>query len=194
MDRYINEYLDGLGQVINKLNLKDIKKTIKLLSELRERNGRLFLLGVGGAAANCSHAVNDFRKIAHIETYTPVDNVSELLARINDDGWESVFNSWLKLSKLSKKDAVMVLSVGGGDIEKGISVNIVRALEYAKEKGATILGIVSRDGGYTKKVADACILVPVMNDELITAYAESLQAIIWHLLVFSPKLRKIKPY
>ena len=194
MSEYIDEYLKGINTVIDQIDRKDIEKTIKLLIRLREKKGRLFLIGVGGAAANCSHAVNDFRKIAHIESYTPIDNVSELTARINDVGWDTVFEEWLKISKLSKKDAVFVLSVGGGNLEKNISVNIVNALDFAKKVGATIMGIVSRDGGHTKKVADACILVPVINDQLITPYAESFQAIIWHLLVFSPQLRAIKPY
>ena len=194
MSEYIEEYLKGINTVIDQIDRKDIEKTIKLLIRLREKKGRLFLIGVGGAAANCSHAVNDFRKIAHIESYTPIDNVSELTARINDVGWDTVFEEWLKISKLSKKDAVFVLSVGGGNVKKNISVNIVKALDFAKEVGATIMGIVSRDGGHTKKVADVCMMVPVIKDDFITPYAESFQALIWHLLVFSPQLRAIKPY
>ena len=193
-DAYIDEYLGGALSAIFQLSKNDIADCIKLLINLKERNGRLFLLGVGGGAGNCSHAVNDFRKIANIETYTPIDNVSELTARTNDDGWETIFVNWLKVSKLNSNDAIMILSVGGGNLEKNISPNIVEALKYAKEVKASIIGIVSRDGGYTKKVADVCILVPVIKDEFITPFAESFQALVWHLLVFSPELRAIKPY
>ena len=193
-DAYVDEYLGGTLSAIFQLSKKDITSCINLLIDLKERNGRLFLLGVGGGAANCSHVVNDFRKIANIEAYTPVDNVSELMARINDDGWETIFVNWLKVSNLGSKDAIMVLSVGGGNLEKNISPNIVEALKYAKAVKASVIGIVSRDGGYTKKVADVCILVPVIKDEFITPFAESFQALIWHLLVFSPELRAIKPY
>ena len=191
---YIDEYLGGSLSAIFQLSKKDIAETIKLLSKVKENKGRLFLLGVGGSAANCSHAVNDFRKIAGIEAYTPVDNVAELTARTNDDGWDTVFASWLKTSNLSSKDAVMVFSVGGGNLEKNISANIVQALKYAKSIQAKILGIVSRDGGYTKQVADGCIMVPVIKNEFITPFAESLQALIWHLIVFSPEIRNIEPY
>lgn len=194
MNGYINEYLGGVLSAVFQLSKKDIADCINLLVDIKKRDGRLFLLGVGGGAANCSHAVNDFRKIAGIETYTPIDNVAELTARTNDDGWETVFINWLKGSKLTSKDAVMILSVGGGNLEKNISANIVEALKYAKQVKASTMGIVSRDGGYTKQVADCCIMVPVIKDEFITAFAESFQAIIWHLLVFSPQLRAIKPY
>lgn len=188
--RYINNYLKGAALVINKLDIKEIEKTIKELIKLKKRKGRLFLLGVGGSAANASHAVNDFRKICSIEAYTPVDNVSELTARTNDNGWETVFVDWLKGSCLTKKDAVMIFSVGGGDLKKGVSVNIVKALQYAQKIGSTILGIVSRDGGYTKKVADSCIMIPVISDEKITPYTEAFQAVIWHAIVNYPKLHK----
>lgn len=191
---YIDEYLGGVLSAIFQLSKKDISDCIKLLLNLKKRNGRLFLVGIGGSASNCSHAVNDFRKIANIEAYTPIDNVSELTARVNDDGWETIFVNWLKVSKLTSKDAVMILSVGGGNLEKNISPNIVEALKYAKEVRASVIGIVSRDGGYTKKVADVCIMVPIIKDEFITPFAESFQALIWHLLVFSPHLREIKPY
>ncbi len=194
VDTYINKYLGEVLSVIFQLSKKDIADCINLLLNLKKRNGRLFLLGVGGGAANCSHAVNDFRKIANIEAYTPTDNVSELTARTNDDGWETIFVNWLKVSNLGNNDAIMILSVGGGNLEKNISRNIVEALKYAKAAKTSIIGIVSRDGGYTKKVADVCIMVPVIKDEFITPFAESLQALIWHLLVFSPKLREIKPY
>lgn len=194
MYAYIDEYLGGVLSAIFQLSKKDIADCIKLLLNLKKRNGRLFLLGVGGSAANSSHAVNDFRKIANIEAYTPVDNVSELTARTNDDGWETVFINWLKVSNLNSKDAILVLSVGGGSLEKNISPNIVEALKYAKENRASIIGIVSRDGGYTKKVADVCIMVPVIKDEFITPFAESFQVLIWHLIVFSPQLRVVEPY
>lgn len=188
LDNYIDDYLGGALSAIYQLNKNDLKEMILKLSILKQNKGRLFLIGVGGSAANCSHAVSDFRKIAKIETYAPTDNVSELTARTNDDGWETIFINWLKVSNLNKNDAVMVFSVGGGNIEKNVSVNIVRALEYTKEVRATVLGIVSRDGGYTKKVADCCILIPVISDRTITPYAESFQALLWHMLVFSPDL------
>lgn len=193
-EEHISNYLGGAVSAIYQLNKEDIKKTIVKLQLLKKNKGRLFFLGVGGAAANCSHAVNDFRKIAGIESYAPTDNVSELTARTNDDGWETVFVNWLKGSNLADTDAVMIFSVGGGNLEKNISANIVKALEYARGVKSTILGIVSRDGGYTKKVADVCIMVPVIKDEFITPFAESFQALIWHLLVFSPQLRSIEPY
>lgn len=193
-EHYIDEYLGGVLSCVYQLSKKDIVECIRLLVSLKENGGRLFLLGIGGSAANCSHAVNDFRKIAQIESYAPTDNVSELTARTNDDGWETVFVSWLKISNLNGKDMVMVLSVGGGSIEKNISTNIVEALKYTKEVKASIIGIVSRDGGVTKKLADVCIMVPVIKDEFITPFAESFQALIWHLIVFSPQLRAIKPY
>lgn len=187
---YIDNYFKGAISLINKLNHKEMEKAVKELVKLKKRKGRLFLLGVGGSAANCSHAVNDFRKICHIETYTPVDNISELTARTNDNGWETVFVNWLMGSNLSKKDAVMIFSVGGGNLEKGVSINIVKALQYAKKKGSVILGIVSRDGGFTKKVADVCIQIPVISEEKITPYAESFQAVIWHAIVNYPDLCK----
>lgn len=186
---YIADYLDGARKVADQISHEEIQKIIDNLVELKKRKGRLFLLGVGGSAANCSHAVNDFRKISHIETYAVTDNVAELTARINDDGWETAFAEWLKGSHLSKKDAVMVLSVGGGSLEKNVSTIIVRALEYAKTVGTTILGIVSRDGGFTRQAATASVLVPVISNESITHLAESYQALLWHLLVTHPELR-----
>lgn len=183
VSKYIENYFEGAIYILFRLVKEDIKKTIEELVALKKRGGRLFVLGVGGGAGNASHAVNDFRKICGIEAYAPTDNVSELTAQINDNGWESAFVNWLKGSRLEKKDAIMVFSVGGGDIKKNISVNIVRALEYAKEKQSTILGIVSRDGGYTKKVANVCILIPIISDEVITPYTESFQALIWHMIV-----------
>lgn len=187
---FSQEYIDGAHEVLKKISIEEIDATIEELVNLKKRGGRLFLLGVGGSAANCSHAVNDFRKIAAIETYTPVDNVSELTARTNDDGWDTIFTEWLKGSKLSKNDAVMVFSVGGGNKEKNVSTNIVSALDYSKKIGSTILGIVSRDGGHTKKIADVCILVPVISDNSITPYAESFQALLWHGIVNYPGLKE----
>ena len=157
--------------------------------EVRQRGGRIFFLGVGGGAGHASHAVNDFRKIAGIESYTPTDNASELTARINDDGWETSFSNWLQGSRLRPIDTVFVFSVGGGDAERGISANLVSALQYAKQVGAAICGIVGRDGGFTAHVSDACILIPVINPETITAHTESFQAVIWHLLVSHPRLK-----
>lgn len=186
---FSQEYIEAAIEVLKKISVGDIDETIEELVSLKKRGGRLFLLGVGGSAGNCSHAVNDFRKITGIETYTPVDNVSELTARTNDDGWDTIFTEWLKGSKLSKNDAIMVFSVGGGNKEKNVSTNIVSALDYSKKIGATILGIVSRDGGQTKKVADVCILVPIVQDKMITPFAESFQVLLWHCFVNYPGLK-----
>lgn len=191
-DIFISNYLQGAQKVLDQIDQNEIERMVSLLAKVKEQQGRLFLLGVGGSAANCSHAVNDFRKIAHIETYTPIDNVSELTARINDEGWDTVFSYWLQGSHLHKKDAIMILSVGGGDLEKNVSPNIVKAIDHAKQIGATILGIVGRNGGHTKKIADSCILIPTISDETITPYAESFQALFWHLLVNHPKLKEKK--
>lgn len=189
---YINSYFSEMKEIIEKIDKEDIHKIIEILKEVRSNKGRLFILGVGGGAGHASHAVNDFRKLAGIEAYTPVDNVSELTARVNDEGWESVFVRWLEISSLSAKDAVMVFSVGGGHQEKNISMNIVDALNFSKKAGAKIIGIVGRDGGYTKKMADACVLVPVVNPETITPHTESFQAVIWHLIVSHPKFKTNK--
>lgn len=186
---YIRQYLNEANRIIAQLDMEGIERMVNVLAELRRGNGRLFFLGVGGSAANCSHAVNDFRKICGIESYTPSDNVSELSARINDDGWETVFVNWLKGSKLNNSDGIFILSVGGGNAEKNISVNLIRALDYAKEIGAKIFGIVGRDGGYTAKVADSCIVIPKVNTETITPHTESFQAVVWHLLVSHPALK-----
>ena len=186
---YTEQYLAEVVEISRRLDQPAIERMTEHLAELRSRGGRLFLLGVGGSAGNCSHAVNDFRKIAGIEAYTPTDNVSELTARINDDGWDSVFANWLKGSRLTNKDIVLVFSVGGGDLERNISPNLVRALQYAKEIGARICGIVGRNGGYTALVADVCVIVPTINSETITPHAEAFQAVIWHLVVSHPKLR-----
>ena len=186
---YTTQYIAEAQQILARLDIAAIDRMVALLQALRERQGRLFFLGVGGSAANASHAVNDFRKIAQIEAYTPTDNVSELTARVNDDSWESVFVNWLRGSHLNQRDMIFVLSVGGGDLERNISPNLVRALQYAKELGTTICGVVGRNGGYTAQVADACVIVPPINTETITPHAESFQAVIWHLLVSHPELR-----
>lgn len=189
---YINSYFSEMKEIIEKIDKEAIHKIIEILKEVRSNKGRLFIFGVGGGAGHASHAVNDFRKLAGIEAYTPVDNVSELTARVNDEGWESVFVRWLEISSLSAKDAVMVFSVGGGHQEKNISMNIVEALNFSKKAGAKIIGIVGRDGGYTKKMADACVLVPVVNPETVTPHTESFQAVIWHLIVSHPKFKTNK--
>jgi D-sedoheptulose 7-phosphate isomerase len=186
---HAKQFIADAGKILSQLDVEAIEKLATLLVQLRERGGRLFLLGVGGSAANCSHAVNDFRKIAQIEAYAPTDNVSELTARTNDEGWETVFVNWLRVSKLTATDMVFVLSVGGGDLDKNISPNLVRALQYAKEIGAVVGGICGRTGGYTKKVADVCVLVPTVNDGTVTPHAEAFQAVIWHLLVSHPALK-----
>jgi D-sedoheptulose 7-phosphate isomerase len=186
---YVDNYLAEARTITEQINRDDIEKMIAIILDIRRNNGRLFFLGVGGSAGNASHAVNDFRKIAGIESYSPCDNVSELTARTNDDGWESVFVEWLKGSHLNNKDAVFVLSVGGGNREKNVSVNLVLALEYAKKTGAKIIGIVGRDGGYTGKIADARVIVPIVNAATVTAHTEAFQAVIWHLIVSDPRIR-----
>ena len=189
---YVTDYIEEASQILGKLDVEAIDRMVELLVALRERDGRLFFLGVGGGAGHASHAVNDFRKISAIEAYTPTDNVSELTARINDDGWESVFVNWLKVSRLTSKDMLFVFSVGGGDLERNVSPNLVRALQYGKEVGATICGVVGRNGGYTARVADACVIVPTVNPETVTPHTESFQAVIWHLLVSHPALRAVE--
>lgn len=186
---FVDEYLSEAGDILRKLDRDRILGIINLLVSLRNEGGRLFLLGVGGSAANCSHAVNDFRKLAGIETYAPTDNVSELTARTNDEGWGTVFVEWLKVSRLSSHDMVFVLSVGGGSVEKNISPNLVSALQHAKSVGARIAGIVGRDGGYTAQVADACVVVPTVNPQNVTPHAEAFQAVVWHLLISHPALK-----
>lgn len=187
---YTKQHLTELTEIAAKLDKAAIGRMVALLVELRAREGRLFFLGVGGSAANCSHAVNDFRKIAGIEAYAPTDNVSELTARANDDGWASIFVEWLKGSRLCKKDMLFIFSVGGGNLEKNVSPNLVAALQYAKQIGAQVIGIVGRDGGYTAKVADACVVIPTVNPETVTPHAEAFQAVIWHLMVSHPALKK----
>lgn len=186
---YAEQHLKEAAQIIGKLDIGAVERLADLLAAIKQRGGRLFFLGVGGSAGNCSHAVNDFRKIAGIECYAPTDNVSELTARTNDEGWITVFVEWLKVSKLSAKDGVFVFSVGGGNVEKNVSPNIVTALQYAKSVGAKIAGVVGRDGGYTAKVADACVIIPTVNPETVTPHAEAFQAVVWHLLVSHPKLK-----
>jgi D-sedoheptulose 7-phosphate isomerase len=186
---YTREYLNEAAEILRRMDLEVIERMVDLLVRVRQDTGRLFLIGVGGGAGHASHAVCDFRKIVGLEAYTPTDNVSELTARINDDGWETSYANWLRGSRLRKGDLLFVFSVGGGDAERNISANLVRALQYAKEVGAAITGVVGRDGGYTAKVADVCVLVPVVNPATVTAHTESMQALLWHLLVSHPKLR-----
>ena len=176
-------------EILNKLDVAAIERTVDLLARTREQGGRLFLLGVGGSAANASHAVNDFRKIVGIEAYAPTDNVSELTARANDEGWASVFRGWLEGSHLNSQDAVLVFSVGGGNLEKNVSPNLVLALQLAKEVGAKIAGVVGRDGGYTAQVADACVIIPTVHAEHVTPHTEAFQAVVHHLLVTHPRLK-----
>jgi D-sedoheptulose 7-phosphate isomerase len=191
-DEYISTFLDDAVTIIKKIDRVQIQKMIKILQDIRTNGGRLFILGVGGGAGHASHAVNDFRKIAGIESYAPTDNVSELTARVNDDGWETVFESWLKGSRLTAKDCIFVFSVGGGNAEKNVSVTLVNALRYAKEEGAKVIGVVGRDGGYTAKVADACVIIPTVNDKTVTPQTEAFQAVIWHLIVSSPSMQKFE--
>ena len=186
---FIKQHLIESQEIIDKIDPKDILAMVSDLKDIKEKQGRIFFLGVGGSAGNCSHAVNDFRKILSIESYCPTDNVSELTARINDDGWDTVFIEWLKISKLSKTDAIFVMSVGGGNLEKNISPNLVKALEYGKTVGCKILGIVGRDGGYTAKVADSFVIIPTVSSASITPHTEAFQAVIWHLIVSHPDLQ-----
>lgn len=186
---YARQYLAEVARIVAAIDVDMLEHMAELLASLRARGGRLFFLGVGGSAANCSHAVNDFRKIAGIEAYTPLDNVSELTARINDEGWGGVFASWLQGSRLGAVDMVFVFSVGGGSLEKNISPNLVAALQYARQVGATILAVVGRDGGYAAHVADACVIVPTVNPETITPHTEAFQAVLWHLLVSHPSVK-----
>lgn len=188
--RHIERYLDQARQVLDRLDRAALARVLERLKALSRDGGRLFILGVGGGAAHASHAVNDFRKLCGIEAYAPTDNAAELTARINDDGWERVFADWLAVSRLGPKDCVLVFSVGGGDAEAGVSVNLVRALEHAKKVGAGILGVVGRDGGATARLADACVVVPVVDPETVTPHTEAFQAVVWHMLVCHPDLRR----
>jgi D-sedoheptulose 7-phosphate isomerase len=186
---YTSQYLLETARIAERLDQVQINAMIDILVDVRT-SGRLFILGVGGSAGNASHAVNDFRKIAGIESYAPTDNVSELTARTNDDGWESVFAGWLEVSRIAAADVVMVFSVGGGDRERNVSPNLVAALEFAKARGARVIGVVGRDGGYTAKVADACVIIPPINPEAITPHSEAFQAVVWHLIVSHPRLMR----
>ncbi len=186
---YSQQHLNESIDIIQQIDANQIEKMADLLAKVKTDGGRIFFLGVGGSAGNCSHAVNDFRKIVGIESYAPTDNVSELTARTNDEGWATIFVEWLKISKLLAKDAVFIFSVGGGNLEKNISPNLVEALKYAKAVGTKITGVVGRDGGYTAKVADVCLVIPTVNPENVTPHSEAFQAVIWHLLVSHPKLK-----
>jgi len=189
---FVREYLDEVRRVTEGLDAEEIERASVILADTRRRGGRLFILGVGGSAANASHAVNDFRKITGMEAYAPTDNVSELTARTNDEGWATVFEAWLAGSRLRAEDTLLVFSVGGGNIEKNVSPNLVKALEYAQHIGASIVGIVGRDGGFTAQVADACVLVPSVNAVHVTPHAEAFQGIVWHLLVSHPALKQVQ--
>ena len=186
---YTTQHLAEAAEVLRQLDASAIEEVVSCLAEVRARGGRLFILGVGGSAANASHAVNDFRKICGFEAYAPTDNVAELTARTNDEGWESVFDSWLRTSRLRPDDGLLIFSVGGGDLARNVSPNLVKALGYAKTVGATITGVVGRDGGYTAQVADACVIVPTVNTVNTTPHAEAFQAVVWHLFVSHPALK-----
>ena len=189
---FTKQYLEETAEIVRRLDPAAIDQMVAILAGTRAQQGRLFILGVGGSAANASHAVNDFRKITGIEAYAPTDNVSELTARTNDEGWSSVFDSWLKVSRLRPVDTILVLSVGGGDLERQVSPNLVAALRYAKSIGSKVLGLVGRDGGYTATVADACVVVPTVNPLHVTPHSEAFQAVIWHLLVSHPDLKQVE--
>ena len=186
---FTEQFLSEAAQIIGRLSAADVENVVEEIAAVRSGGGRMFILGVGGSAANASHAVNDFRKIAGVEAYAPTDNVAELTARTNDEGWASVFEEWLKVSRLRKGDLVLVFSVGGGDVERNVSPNLVRALAYAKGVGARVAGVVGRDGGYTARVADACVIVPTVNPQNVTPHTEAIQAVVWHLLVSHPRLK-----
>lgn len=186
---FSQQFLAEVQSIASQLNADELERMAAALAKVREGGGRLFILGVGGSAANASHAVNDFRKIVGLETYAPTDNVSELTARTNDEGWSTVFDSWLRVSRLKKEDGLLVLSVGGGNLDKQVSPNLVSALQYGRSVGATILGIVGRDGGYTATVADVCVVIPTVNAAHVTPHSEAFQAIVWHLLVSHPDLK-----
>jgi D-sedoheptulose 7-phosphate isomerase len=187
-DDFVSSYLAEVREIAEQVDRTAISRVVDLIATVREAGGRLFILGVGGSAANASHAVNDFRKIAGIETYAPTDNVSELTARINDEGWDDSIAAWMRGSRVSARDAILVLSVGGGNLERGVSVNLVRAVELARSVGAKVCGIVGRDGGFTAQHADACVVVPTVNPANVTPHSEAFQAVIWHLLVSHPRL------
>ena len=187
---FTQQFLDEVSEIVKKIDTQAVDRLVALLAQTRGSGGRLFILGVGGSAGNASHAVNDFRKIAGIEAYAPTDNVSELTARTNDEGWPTVFERWLRVSRLRPEDMLLIFSVGGGNLKKQVSPNLVETLKYAQTVGAKVGGIVGRDGGYTAKVADACVLVPVVNPAHVTPHSEAFQAVIWHLLVSHPDLKR----
>ena len=187
---FINQYLKESKEIIDLLDKNEIVKMVNLIKNTRDNKGRMFILGVGGGAGHAGHAVNDFRKICGIEAYAPTDNVSELTARVNDDGWDTSYSNWLKGSNLNEKDVLLIFSVGGGHLEKNISVNIVKSMELAQKRDSKICGVVGRDGGYTAQVADACVIIPPINTENITPHTEGFQALVWHLLVSHPDLQK----
>lgn len=186
---YLTTHFEETRQVLEQLNINKIEQIVKIIANAHDQGGRLFFLGVGGSAANASHAVNDFRKICGIEAYAPTDNVSELTARTNDEGWETVFVEWLKGSRLNDKDCIFVFSVGGGNSEKNVSANLVHALDYAKKQKTKVVGVVGRDGGYTAQIADACCIIPVVNTVNTTPHTEAFHAVVWHALVSHPKLK-----
>ncbi|MEO8126913.1 MAG: SIS domain-containing protein [Bryobacteraceae bacterium] len=189
---FTTQYLEETAEIVRRLDANAIDRVVAILVNTRAQQGRLFILGVGGSAANASHAVNDFRKITGIEAYAPTDNVSELTARTNDEGWAGIFDSWLKVSRLQPQDTLLVLSVGGGDVEKHVSPNLVKAVQYARTIGSKVLGLVGRNGGYTATVADACVIVPTVNPIHVTPHSEAFQAVIWHLLVSHPDLKQVE--
>lgn len=188
--KYVERYLEEVSKISKTIDKNKINKVINRLVKLRKENGRIFFIGVGGSASNCSHAVNDFRKIAQIESYTPVDNVAELTARTNDEGWDTVFSAWLERSRVNKKDLLFVLSVGGGNIKKNVSVNLIHAINYAIKKKCDVAGIIGRDGGYVHKKSNLCIIVPTQSNDTITPLAESWQSVVWHLIVSDPRIIK----
>ena len=192
MHEFVEKFLSQSIEIIKGLDHDQIEKMALGIAAVKARGGRLFILGSGGGAGHASHAVNDFRKIVGIESYSPTDNVSELTARINDDGWDTSYSNWLKLSRINAKDGILVFSVGGGDVEKGVSVNLVRCIQLAKDVGASVFGIVGRTGGFTKQQADACSIIPVVDAELVTPHTEGFQAVVWHLLVSHPALKAVQ--
>ena len=192
IDNHVKKFFQKINIVSEKIDKNKILKLVNTLSKIRRQKGRVFFLGVGGSASNCSHAVNDFRKICEIECYAPTDNVSELTARINDDGWESSLKNWLKVSNLNSKDAIFIMSVGGGNQKKNVSVNLIKAIKFSKKRNAKVLGIVGRDGGYTKKFGDLVILIPTVDNSLVTPYCESFQSLVWHCLISHPLLQTKK--
>ena len=192
INNHVKKFFQKINIISEKIDKNQILKLVNTLIKIRKRKGRVFFLGVGGSAGNCSHAVNDFRKICEIECYAPTDNVSELTARINDDGWESSLKNWLKVSNLNSKDAIFIMSVGGGNKQKNVSVNLIEAIEFSKKRGAKVLGIVGRDGGHTKKFGDLVILIPTVDNSLVSPYCESFQSLVWHCLVSHPLLQTKK--